>query len=203
MTVCRRRPHSTWTTCRCVTCRADYQRTRKHHDAGLLAPSRADEAWDELVDLEREGWSATAVASAAGVSARAIQKAYTDMRHDRPHTISRTVADKILDRGTPTSGLVPALGATRRLQALSAQQWPLSELAARTGLAPMAVSRIRGGLREQLHATSDNAIRKVYRDLEMAVGPSPTARAEALARGWVPPLAWEDIDSPNGLADTA
>lgn len=181
----------------------DSRRTRKRHDAGLLAPSRAAEAHHELVRLEREGWSATAIASAAGVSPRAIQQAYTDIRHDRPHTISRTVAEKILDRGTPTSGLVPALGATRRLQALSALGWPLSELATRTGLAPMALSRIRGGLRAQLHATSDNLIRDLYRDLEMSVGPSPKTRTDALARGWVPPLAWEDIDHPHGLADTA
>lgn len=95
---------------------------------------------------------------------------------------------------------------SRKLQALVALGWSYPQLAARLGVRGPRV----GHLVRRMHAkvTTDTAaqVDAIYRDLHMKTPPTGTqqeryavARAKIAARksGWVPPLAYDDIDDPN------
>jgi hypothetical protein len=93
---------------------------------------------------------------------------------------------------------VPRTGTRRRLQALAAIGWTSTDLAVRLGVDRTAVSenmRYEG----PVLVTTAARTRALYDELSMTPGPSAIARARALAKGWAPPLAWDDdtIDDPK------
>lgn len=103
---------------------------------------------------------------------------------------------KRLRHGLQPSYLVDATGSRRRLQALAVLGWPSAALAPRLGLHTKSICDIRSNGRK-VHRTTAARIRQLYRDLVDVQGPSQPAAARARARGWVSPLAWDDIDDPQ------
>lgn len=99
--------------------------------------------------------------------------------------------------------LVPSLGAQRRIRALMALGWTCHDIA---GL----IGGTRAGVRNVLHrdlirpVTHDQYV-TAYNQLSMTVGPSQVTRDRARAKGWPPPLAWDDdqLDLPAGRAYAA
>jgi hypothetical protein len=93
---------------------------------------------------------------------------------------------------------VPALGSQRRIRALARLGWSSAELSRRLGKHRSYLLKVMSNDRlEQLTAT---AIATLYEDLCMTRCTSATAgrtATDASARGWPPPLAWDDIDDPN------
>lgn len=99
---------------------------------------------------------------------------------------------------------VQATPTCRRLQALAALGWPLPALALRRGRNP-------GNLRRTLTTatvtvTTAQAIASLYDALRDTVPPTRTpaeqtaatdTREQARSRGWLPPLAWDDIDADH------
>lgn len=95
---------------------------------------------------------------------------------------------------------IPSTGTIRRLQALAALGWPSHEIAARLGCDRTSVEHLRRQARPVVLAITAAKIAGVYDELCMTPGPSPVSRRRALEKGWVPPLAWDDIDhdaAPN------
>lgn len=94
------------------------------------------------------------------------------------------------------------IGTARRLQALAAAGWSLSEIARRRGTSTAALCAT---LRHRT-ITVDLAreIRDLYRDLVDQPGPSARARSHALAQGWSSPAMWDEdtIEDPHNLAAT-
>lgn len=99
-----------------------------------------------------------------------------------PHTPHAVVGD---------SGLVPALGSTRRLQGLAALGWPMRELAARMGCHVSHLCDLSRGEVERVTAARARAIAKLYDRLSGTPGPSRRTVILSRKRGWAPPLAWE------------
>lgn len=202
---CSRRWYSTYTACGCPTCRPERARMKKRQKAGMLPPpARWQEAWDVLDHLVARGWSAQAIASAAGMSERGILNALEVLRETgHRRRFGRTIAERIINHGEPTAGHVGATGPMRRLQALAVVGWGLDEVSSRTGLPIMTLSVIRGGKVQRTNPANAAAIAAVYADLAWRPGPGVQAAAVARRRGWVSPLAWDDIDdpadSPHGL----
>lgn len=97
-----------------------------------------------------------------------------------------------------------AVGATRRVQALVALGWPQVELCRRTGISRGAMSHIARGNVARTSRVRARLIAELYEQLSMTPGPSQHAREHAAARGWAPPLAWDDdtIDEPDARPDT-
>jgi hypothetical protein len=97
----------------------------------------------------------------------------------------------------PNQDIVLAIGAARRLRALAAIGWPLSEQARQLHMPPGNVSR----LRTQRRITYDRwaAVRDLFGRLAAVPGTSDAARADALHKGWPPPAAWppDRIDDPT------
>lgn len=92
------------------------------------------------------------------------------------------------------------VGTRRRVQALAALGWRWQDIAARTGTSYQSVQRL-ALLDQAVHVATVERIRAVYDQLSATPGPSELTRRRAAAKGWVPPLAWDDdtIDDPNAL----
>jgi len=93
--------------------------------------------------------------------------------------------------------IIPALGTHRRLQALAVLGWSASHVAARVGMSGARMRQIVAADR----ITKENAVRigSVYEELWNVEAPrsSATNRTRSRARrlGWLPPMAWDDIDT--------
>jgi hypothetical protein len=97
-------------------------------------------------------------------------------------------------------------GTRRRIQALAYCGWPLTWLSARLGGDPTHARKILE--RTRVTAATERAVRALYDELWDAGPPVVTvwdrravakAREDARARGFVPPLAWDEdaIDDPQ------
>lgn len=113
--------------------------------------------------------------------------------------------------GDESDGLVDAAGTRRRLRALVALGWPLKHLHLRLGCSTRTVWLLAGSTASDeaalVNVRTRDAVRRLYDDLSLSV-PSPgraTTRARniASARGWPPPLAWDDDDIDDPAAAPA
>lgn len=110
----------------------------------------------------------------------------------------RVKAAMDLGRG---SRLIPIQGTVRRLQALMCLGWPMSHILDQAGLKRQSILHFES--RERVHRNIAAGIAKAYDELSMKL-PDPKqirpsaitmAKKHARARGYVPPLAWDDIDN--------
>lgn len=92
---------------------------------------------------------------------------------------------------------VPCDRSRRKVRALAALGWGFNEVGARMSITQQAISRIL--LRDTIRATTAERIDEVYRDLEMAIPPdniyTRRTKNKAAREGWLPPLAYDDIDA--------
>lgn len=100
---------------------------------------------------------------------------------------------------------VPALGAQRRIQALMAMGWTGNNIAKVAGFKhPNYVRRVLVGQKGKpctwLERKTHDAIVEAFEKLAMKLPPSlphhARTRTMARRRGFLPPLAWDDIDNP-------
>lgn len=151
-----------------------------------------------LLDL---GLTRESIARAAGVGPTVVGRLTTS---PPPRLIDTRIAHALTTvtwRPTERQAVVLSVGARRRAQALAAIGWPMSDLAARVGMTAgnlsVTIAHPRLSYRHWV------AIRDVYDEWSMTPGPSRKTRQVAAARGWAPPLAWDDdtIDDPHTDAD--
>lgn len=95
--------------------------------------------------------------------------------------------------GRQPAALVPAIGVRRRLQALMAIGWTQAEIGRRLGWKCHKSFWLAMNA-DRVHRRTHNAVAKVYDELCMIPGPSAITRGKAIASGYRPPLAWNDID---------
>lgn len=203
--------------CRCAPCTAANLRATKQLELRKLA---GEQIWYDAApvrahvrDLSAAGLGWKRVAAVSGVSTGGMSKLlYGAPGRSAPARIRYATAMKILAvKADPAlahpSAVIDATGTIRRLQALVAVGWNLSELARRLG---MTRSNL-GHLLDQTHviARTARAVVELYSGLWDALPPADTAaqrtsitkaKKMAAARGWVPPMAWDDekIDVPAG-----
>jgi hypothetical protein len=201
--------------CRCGPCVAA---SRRHHKATAYRTATGTSSYVDAGPAREHVLRLLGVLTARQIEARsgvhrtAIRVLVGDFPgRPRSKRITRTTEAALLavraDRvGNESSGLVDATGTRRRLQALVALGWPVSHLRARVG----ASSRTTWLLTSGGGAASDfvtvrlrDAVLSLYDELSMTL-PAPgrgatRARGMAAARGWAPPLAWDDdsIDDPS------
>lgn len=95
------------------------------------------------------------------------------------------------------------LGSRRRIQALAAMGYAISDLSQRLGYDRSYLSQILKGRR--VRSDTSAAIARLYDELSMTPSDHPLAtraRRHAFAAGWSPPLAWDDIDHDEQPATT-
>lgn len=94
---------------------------------------------------------------------------------------------------------VSSMGTLRRLEALRALGYSIMTISRECGISEKTLRNpwYRG---TTVHRTTAEAVAAVYDRLHMIVPEGPYAKRErraAARRGFVPPLAWDDIDDPD------
>lgn len=180
--------------CRRQTC------TRRIDRAGLCAQHYRASTDRGYIDATPVRQHITALNN-AGMSYRAIaieaamteQGVYYVLRGGQ--TVQKATAQRILRIPIGGDGLVPCLGTRRRIKSLAVMGWPQKVIAERIGETDKHVSQfIR---RDRISADKARRVKAVYDELCMTEGPSNSCRVRARAAGWLPPLAWDDIDDPH------
>lgn len=200
--------------CRCSDCTAAntaasrtatrariYGRWQPYVDAG---PVR-----EHIAALRAAGIGVERIAQLAGLSASHIRE-LAQRGHDdtpgtqrvRPATAKSVLSIGLIDASRAPCSRVDATGTRRRLQALTAIGWSVELLGAQLGRRPNSLSRSMTG--NSVTARTAHAVATLYERLCNTTPPRMTseqraaahaARAHAAARGWLPPLAWDDIDT--------
>lgn len=196
---------------RCPECRAGaaayerhkyrqiaYGRWQPYVDAG---PVR-----EHVLMLRSYGVGSIRIARAAGVPQHVVRNLLwgkTDRgpsRQIRPENADRLLAVRPSPALFESRTLADATGTRRRLQALIATGHCRISLAGRLGMQPSNLYRIIRDERWVFRATA-TAVSSLYDDLwdtppdestPAAARRAARARAEGLAAGWPPPLAWDD-----------
>lgn len=196
---CTKRPHSVWTTCACPDCQTTRRRRTKLARFGRYRRVPSDVAVALIDDWTRQGYSPKWIATAAGLTTNYIQNVVSERRHGTNRGIGPAYAARIAstDITTGSSGVGPALGARRRLQALAAIGWTVEELGARSGVKFTTISAIQRGATRQITAARHATVTALWDDLSATRGPSKEAARRAAAKGWHAPAAWDDIDDPH------
>lgn len=137
-----------------------------------------------------------AIARASGQSDTAVAH-IIDGRHEQVQrrTAARIASLTLNDVYARACGSVPSVGAVRRVQALMALGWRKADLESEGVPTGQLVTRSR----DLISVEGWRQVRDVYDRLSMTLGPSQAARDRAAARGYPPPLAWDDetIDDPR------
>lgn len=204
---CTRRPGSVWIHCRCVNCAPAAARLRKLHRSGLVGVSGRDQAWRRLARWRAAGWSPRTVRAMTGLAISTIRHLFLSIDAGQRIPIQQTTVNAILaSDGRPTgTGRVPAIGSTRRVQALGVTGWSARDLRDRAGIAVKTTQALRRGIHPDITADTANKVAAAYDELWDVPGPSG-ARASTVARnaGWAPPMAWDDdtMDDPEATPDS-
>lgn len=160
----------------------------------------ADDTRTRLQDLAQTRVPLRALADASGLSDTALARILQGRHgHVQRRTADRVAAVTLTEVYDRASGLVPSIGAVRRVEALMALGWRKSDLLAH-GVPPVQlVTRPR----HLISADGWRQVRQVYDRLSMTPGSCPTTRNRAAARGYVPPLAWDEetMDDPRAGPD--
>ncbi|SDD43005.1 hypothetical protein [Auraticoccus monumenti] len=208
--------------CRCRPCR-DAVRVYESARSRRIAYGRpgslvdADPVRAHLKDLSAQGMGWKRAAAAAGVANGTVYAilygkllSQPDHPEHRPprKRVRRDIAEKLLAvQVTLAAGaLVDGTGTRRRLQALVAIGWSMSELGRRLGWQPANAWKLVTGEGQVTHHTAAG-VRALYDELwnqpvtgsDRATKTSATRASQLAGRnGWLPPLAWDDdlIDDP-------
>lgn len=201
--------------CRCAACR-EGQRLRVDRRRRLIAYGR----WDGDVDvasarrhigvLVAGGWPLEHIAKSAGVGRHTVTRIRSgESRHVRASTAEKILAVRHESRPPRLdNALVDATGTIRRLQALVYMGWSGAELMRRLGSNPAYISRVMS--MPLVFESTRRRVTELFEEIWDQDPPAHTsvdrmlvqkAMRRARNAGWVGPLAWDDIDDPESIAD--
>lgn len=175
-----------------------YGLCRKHHEAlphGWI-PSEPTRA--HVKALRDKGIGVARISELSGVDHTSISDITSGVYASvRQRTHDAIVAIPIPARIVDGASIMPSIGTARRIRALGRIGYSQTSIASRFGVNVQVINRILF----QPYVTSQWAARisDLYEELQMVDGPSDIARRRAEAKGWPPPIAWDDetIDDPN------
>lgn len=186
--------------CRCTDCLTDRRRNqkRRRHLGGATVP--AEQAAARLTQLLTTS-SITEISSATGVARSTLLRIATG----DVHRIYRRTHTAICNLATPR--IHSTAGTKRRLDALRANGWTLTEISRRAGYSDgWAYTLYQRG--RVLPATA-TLVAALYDQLWSQAPPTDTwgdrinrgrIRAMAVRHGWAPPAAWDDSHTgPHGI----
>ena len=178
-----------------------YERRRRAAiNAGTWLPAVPQAGVQAHIDMLRAGgMSPTDIARQARLSLRTVQGVKQRIYVQGP-TAAAILAVQPTAPGPPL-GMVSAIGSRRRVQALAAMGWSLTEQAHRSGMCLQQVWQLAQTPKGVVTVSTDRKFRDLFEQLSATPGPSKRSRTAAAKNGWVPPLAWNDIDDPDEVPD--
>lgn len=185
--------------CRCEPCREAHYRWRKRNKVLGTTLVDAQPAREHIYNLINHGWNRAEIARYANVSPGLVKWLADDNTRRRTHADK---ARRILQLTPNRSGLnepPSKLGTARRIQALIAIGWRQIDLAALLGTSQAQVHCLAVARHRAIQPGTAERVAALYDELSMTHGPSRHAACRAIARGWAPPLAWDNIDDPNAI----
>lgn len=208
--------------CRCQSCRKanrDAENYRARHIAyGTWQPYiDAEPVRAHVRTLMDFGIGYLRIADQAGIPRSTIGKLiYGDPRRGqapskrvRPSTASKLLAIQAAPERLGTTIGVDPTGTRRRIQALVAMGWPLSQIGARIGIHRSNIGNTLTA--PKVRASTDRAVLALYEQLwnadprqhGVSLHSYNRARNYAAAHGWAPVGAWDDdtIDNPTAFPD--
>jgi AraC-like DNA-binding protein len=200
--------------CRCRPCtdaNTTYDRAAAREQT-FGAPSPyvdATQAREHIQMLRRDGVGCEQIAKAVHTSPTHIREIAqsTNRTGNRPPItqIRADLAQRILavtDRYRSPQSQIDATGTRRRLQALAAVGWPVAALAPQLG---RTTTKLRDLFTcDTVQAQTAQRVSDLYdrlwdtppaRDTDAQRRASDEVRVLAAGQGWLPPLAWDDIDT--------
>lgn len=165
-----------------------------------VAPIDARELRKHVKQLMNLHWGTPAILAAARVDGTPTGLLLiangTSLRADRKfEPIIRLPLTLRVPERVPDHLLVPSLGSARRIRALMALGWRHEDIS------PMLGGRSSTHLSAWRHKTINahdwRLVDAVYDALSGTTGPSGRSRKRATDQGYIPPLAWDDIDDPD------
>jgi transcriptional regulator with XRE-family HTH domain len=196
--------------CRCAACteanRAYASQRERQQVYGRWQPRvEAGPAREHLRALSAAGIGWKRAAELSGVSTGAVSKLLfggpgdrPPSRRIRPETAQKLLAVPLAGPSRAPAAVVDATATRRRLQALVARGYSQAALAARLGIQRSNFGQAVAG---KVTAATERAVSDLYDELWDVPPDESTHRARisvsrarnyARARGWCPPLAWDD-----------
>lgn len=201
--------------CRCPRCRKGKNRRRKlaklhqHRHGSLLVD--AGQVREHVQRLRAEhGLDLHTIARAAGVNPRILDHLLYGVPSagiTPAKKIHRDKATAILavDPRVVLPRTISGVGTQRRLRGLAAAGWTSAAMAPYVGLAPDTINRltavdppisVRRETAERVRAAAHRLIR--MNPVQVGIPEATVRRMRTIAarKGWVPLVAWDDIDDP-------
>ena len=165
---------------------------------GIKRYRSTDEVRERILWLQEQGFTCTAIASAAGVDRGTVLNVMSGKNRmitlKTEKKIMAVTPDDIYLR-TGKKGYVPDVGAVRRIQALITMGWRYKDLNERCGIRTEKIGLGAGWIFREHH----EKIVRLYDELWDKRGPATQGNiTKALNKGWHVPMAWDDdtIDDP-------
>ena len=172
---------------------AAYYEIRKQytHRPHFVSPARAIQ---HIQHLRARGMGRAQIARAAGMTKSNV--GHLEERHDKK--ILDTTERRILAVKFAPARVRP-LGTMRRLQALAALGHPWADVSSECGVSVPTIVRIANGHQKWVSVDTVQTVADAFDRLSMRTGRSSVTRGRAAARGWAPPLAWDEgaLDDPQ------
>jgi hypothetical protein len=201
--------------CRCPACSgantiAERDRRRAHVYGRARGNVPADEARDHLRSLTAAGIGVKQAALLSGVAYSTLARLLwgdagrgkPPNQHVRASTAARILAIEASAANLADGGRVDATGTRRRLQALITIGWTRASLARQLHRSTASVRRTLTSA--SVTVATAEAVRDLYDQLWNTApdestparhNASEAARIYAGQHGWLPPMAWDDIDT--------
>jgi hypothetical protein len=185
---------------------ADRLRDRRRHAAiaagTWLSNVPAGRVQQHIDRLNTAGMSNRHIAVTAGVSERAVRNA-----RQQTYVQGRTAAAILAVQPARTerklrAGLVSSLPASRRIRALAALGWSMTEQGKQAGMCLQQMWEIASLRKAHITGETHTRVCDLFERLCDKPGPSDRARRCATRKGWLPPLDLDDsLEFPAEPAD--
>jgi transposase len=198
----RRGNLTTWSSCRCESCKAANCRLAKLARNGRFDRIPSAYGLAILRRMMESGMTAPAIASAVDVSENTASNWLAKLRTGKPLQLGAVACQKLANAKPPTDGFIGSLIPRRMLRALGRIGWSCDHLTRDLRSHGVTIGEhtlwaVRNGRTDRVRAQLANQIADLYSDLQMTPGPSDQTIRLATADKWPGPLSWDDINDPN------
>lgn len=192
----------------CDTHYAQHHRRQRAYGRWSADLVDAQPVRDHILELRNAGVGNKRLEDEFGIPHSTIQHLLYGQRGFGPSKkVRHATAERILQIPVPRTDVgfvrqdrVPALGTTRRLQALVANGYSQTHLIGRLGWPENGTcSELFLGQRPNVAVRRAEDVKALFNQLQMIPGTDRNARRRAKSKGWLPPLAWDEerIDDPT------